>query len=58
MQVRGQPLQTVRAGQTFIERPGDIHEVSRNASTTSPAKFLVVALKAVGQPLTKPVPSK
>lgn len=53
MQVRGQKLVTLKAGDSFLERPDDIHEVSRNASRTKPAKFLVVALKAAGKPLTR-----
>jgi quercetin dioxygenase-like cupin family protein len=53
MQVRGQKLVTLKAGESFLERPDDIHEVSRNASRTRPAKFLVVALKAAGKPLTR-----
>jgi quercetin dioxygenase-like cupin family protein len=53
MQVRGQKLVTLKAGESFLERPDDIHEVSRNASPTKPAKFLVVALKAAGKPLTR-----
>jgi quercetin dioxygenase-like cupin family protein len=53
MQVRGQKLVTLKAGESFLERPYDIHEVSRNASRSKPAKFLVVALKAAGKPLTR-----
>ena len=53
MQVRGQKLVTLKAGESFLERPDDIHEVSRNASRTRPAKFLVVALKDAGKPLTR-----
>jgi quercetin dioxygenase-like cupin family protein len=53
MQVRGQQLVTLKAGESFLERPDDIHEVSRNASRTMPAKFLVVALKTAGKPLTR-----
>ena len=53
MQVRGQKLVRLKAGESFLERPDDIHEVSRNASQSKPAKFLVVALKAAGKPLTR-----
>jgi quercetin dioxygenase-like cupin family protein len=55
MQVAGQPLQTLKAGESFLERPNDIHVVSRNASATQPATFLVVALKAAGAPLSREV---
>ena len=55
MGIRGRHPVTLRAGETFLERPEDVHQVSRNASTTQPAKFLVVFLKKAGQPLTVPV---
>lgn len=57
MQVRGQPVRTIRAGETFVEHPGDVHEVSRNASADKPATFLVVALKESARPLTRPAAS-
>src|SRR3984957_16218726 len=41
MQVRGQKEVTLGPGQSFYEDPNDIHMVSRNASSTKPAKFLV-----------------
>lgn len=52
MQVSGQPLRRLHAGDTFVERPSDVHEVSRNASDTAPARFLVVMLKKPPQPAT------
>ena len=52
MQVKGGPEVTVKAGETFYESPTDIHSVSRNASTTAPAKLLVVMTKPVGAPIT------
>ncbi|MGB6603914.1 MAG: cupin domain-containing protein [Steroidobacteraceae bacterium] len=55
MQVAGGPLRTLKAGESFLERPNDIHVVSRNASTTRAAKLLVVALKAAGAPLSREV---
>jgi quercetin dioxygenase-like cupin family protein len=55
MGIRGRNPVILRAGQTFLERPEDVHQVSRNASATQPAKFLVVFLKKAGQPLTVPV---
>lgn len=58
MQLRGSPLVTLRAGESFVERPEDVHEVSRNASQTHKARFLVVALKATGQPLSTSVAPK
>jgi quercetin dioxygenase-like cupin family protein len=54
MQVRGGKEVTLRPGQTFYEGPSDIHVVSRNASTTQPAKFLVFMINEKGAPLVMP----
>ena len=51
MQVKGKPAVTLKAGQTFYEGPTDVHVVGRNASTTDPARFVVVLLKGKGAPL-------
>ena len=48
MGVKGKEPVTVSAGQTFYESPADVHEISRNASTTQPAKFLVVLIHDQG----------
>jgi quercetin dioxygenase-like cupin family protein len=45
MGVKGGKEVTLTAGQTFYEGPNDIHTVGRNASTTQPAKFLVLLIK-------------
>src|SRR5271170_3136388 len=50
MQVKGGPLVTVRPGQTFYEGPGDIHQVSANASRSAPAKILVFMVKDKAKP--------
>lgn len=55
MQVKGGGQVTLHAGQTFYEGPDDIHIVSRNASTTAPAKFLAVFVKDKGAPVVVPV---
>lgn len=55
MQVRGGPLLRLGPGGTFYESPSDIHQVSRNASQTVPAKILVHMLKLVDTPPTVPV---
>jgi len=55
MQLKGQPAVTLRAGQTFYEGPTDVHVVGRNASTTEPARVVVVLLKAKGAPILTPV---
>jgi len=56
MQVKGGPLQTLGPGQTFYEGPDDVHVVSKNASQTQPAKFLVVFVKDKGAPAVVPAP--
>jgi quercetin dioxygenase-like cupin family protein len=48
MQVRGGKEVTLTPGQTFYEGPNDIHTVGRNASSTKPAKFVVVLVKNKG----------
>jgi len=55
MQLKGQPAVTLKAGQTFYEGPADVHVVGRNASTTQPARFVVVLLKGKGAPILTPV---
>jgi quercetin dioxygenase-like cupin family protein len=52
--VGDQPEQTYTAGQMFLETPGELHAVSRNASETLPAKLLAVLLAEKGTPLTAP----
>jgi quercetin dioxygenase-like cupin family protein len=54
MQVRGGKEVTLVPGQTFYEGPNDVHTVGRNASTTEPAKFLVVFLKKRGADVLLP----
>ena len=54
MQVKGGKEVTLRPGQTFYESPEDIHTVSKNASNTKPAKFLVFFVKDKGAPPTVP----
>ena len=50
MQVKGGKQVTLTPGQTFYEGPDDVHVVDRNASSTQPAKFLVVLIKDKGAP--------
>lgn len=54
MQVKGEKEVIVGPGQTFFESPGDVHTVSRNASTTEPARFLVFFVKPQGSPIAVP----
>ena len=48
------PERTYTAGQMFLETPDQLHAVSRNASTTKPAKLVAVLLAKKGQQLTTP----
>jgi quercetin dioxygenase-like cupin family protein len=52
MQVKGGPKVTIGPGQTFYEKPTDIHTVGANASKTEPAKFLAILIKEKGKPAT------
>lgn len=45
MGVKGGKEVTLKQGQTFYEGPNDIHTVGRNASNSSPAKFIVTMIK-------------
>lgn len=51
MQVKGGKETTLKAGQTFYEGPNDVHVVGRNASSTEPARFVVVFVKKAGAPI-------
>ena len=55
MAVRGGKEMTLGPGETFYESPDDVHSVSRNASTTKPARFLVFFVKDKDKPLSTPV---
>ncbi len=50
MQVKGGQQVTLTPGQSFYEAPDDVHLVDRNASSTQPAKFLVLMIKDKGLP--------
>ncbi len=55
MQVKGGKEVTLTPGQTFYEGPDDVHVVGRSASTTRPAKMLVILVKDKGAPILVPV---
>ena len=55
MAVRGGKEVTLGPGQTFYESPDDVHSVSRNASATRPARFLVFFVKEKDRPVSTPV---
>lgn len=54
MGVKGHESVRVETGETFYESPTDIHTVSRNASDSAPAKFLVFFVKDKGAPANVP----
>jgi len=55
MQVKDGKEVTLGPGQTFYESPADVHAVSRNASSTKPARFIVFVVKEKGAPISVPV---
>jgi len=55
MQLQGKTPVTLTAGQTFYEGLDDVHLVSRNASNSAPAKFVVFLAKDKGAPILKPL---
>ena len=56
MQLQGGKEITLTPGQTFYEGPNDVHVVGRNASSTQPARFLVLLVKDKGAPVLTSVP--
>jgi quercetin dioxygenase-like cupin family protein len=50
LEIEGQPSQTYKAGEGYVELPDVAHNF-RNASTTEPAKALGFQIAAKGQPL-------
>ena len=55
LQVKGGKEVTLTPGETFYEAPDDVHLVSRNASSTKPAKFIVFLVKDKNAPVLLPV---
>jgi quercetin dioxygenase-like cupin family protein len=55
MQAKGKEPVTLAPGQTWYEGPDDVHLVSRNASNSAPAKYLVFMVKEKGAPILTPV---
>jgi quercetin dioxygenase-like cupin family protein len=55
-QVEGQAALNLKVGDVFYESPTDVHVVSRNTSTTKPARLLVFYVKNKGAPPTVLVP--
>jgi quercetin dioxygenase-like cupin family protein len=55
MQAKGKAQVTLAPGQTWYEGPDDVHLVSRNASNSAPAEYLVFMVKDKGAPILTPV---
>jgi quercetin dioxygenase-like cupin family protein len=55
MQLNGGKEITLTPGQSFYEGPNDVHTIGRNASTTKPAKFIVLLVKNKDAPVLVPV---
>jgi quercetin dioxygenase-like cupin family protein len=55
MQMEGGEKVTLKPGDMFYEDPDGVHLVGKNASTTEPAKFLVVLVKDKGAPILVPI---
>jgi quercetin dioxygenase-like cupin family protein len=54
VQVDDGPVQRLGPGQTFYERPGALHAVSRNGSSTEIVRYLVFQVSDPTQPATVP----
>jgi quercetin dioxygenase-like cupin family protein len=52
--ITGQEERVYKTGEMFYEPPGAVHEVSRNASQTEPARLLAINLAKKGLPPTTP----
>jgi len=55
MQAKGKEPVTLTKGQTWSEGAEDVHVVSRNASTSAPARYIVFMVKDKGAPILTPV---
>ncbi|MEO7728520.1 MAG: cupin domain-containing protein [Burkholderiales bacterium] len=54
-QVKGGELTVLNPGSTYYESPTDIHIISRNPSSTVPAKAMIFLIHDQGAPLSTPV---
>ena len=55
MQAKCKEPVTLTKGQTWSEGPDDVHVISRNASTSAPARYLVFMVKDKGAPILTPI---
>ena len=54
MQVKGEPEAIYKTGDSFYEAPNGVHQISENASSTEPAKFLAWFICDHDTPLSVP----
>jgi quercetin dioxygenase-like cupin family protein len=54
MKIGDEPERTYKKGEMFMEMPHQLHAVSRNASSTQPARLLAILLAEKGARLTTP----
>ena len=52
--VADEPEKTYATGEMWMETPGQLHAVSRNASASKPARLLAILLAEKGKSLTTP----
>lgn len=57
-QLEGAPPRTYKQGETWYEAPRVHHLVTRNASTTQPARLLVWAIVGDKEPIKLPLPQQ
>jgi quercetin dioxygenase-like cupin family protein len=55
VQVKGGELVDLKPGSTYYENPADIHVVSRNPSSVTPARALIFMVHDKGKALSTPV---
>jgi quercetin dioxygenase-like cupin family protein len=54
--IEGEPVQVVRAGETFFEPARAHHIIGENANATEPSHAIAVMIVPEGEPLTVPEP--
>jgi quercetin dioxygenase-like cupin family protein len=57
-QIEGQAVHVYKTGESWTEKPGDHHVLTENASSTAPARLLVVFVADTGAPLKTDDPRK
>ncbi|AWW42006.1 cupin [Streptomyces sp. AS58] len=55
-QLEGQPVETYKEGEYWVEPPGAYHVLTENTSETEPGKLLVVFVSNTGDELKVPQP--